>query len=262
MSLVEKFETAAWFMHRPDHWRHACSLAVRKFLTDRDRADVRAQAGTWAESQAAPFDTIVRELGYVGAIGSISEIIGMDRLAEANARVRQCPVKMGGAGDIRLLYFACEAIGAMCVLETGVAYGWSSLAVLSSLSKRERGLLTSIDMPYPKLNNSDWVGVAVPADLREQWRLLRQPDRNGIKKALTVQKGALDLCHYDSDKSYYGRRWAYPLLWNALRPGGVFISDDIQDNFAFRDFSEATEARFWVLESQGKFVGICVKPSG
>ena len=46
----------------------------------------------------------------------------------------------------------------------------------------------------------------------------------------------LDLCHYDSDKSYYGRRWAYPKLWEALKTGGIFISDDIQDNWAFKEF--------------------------
>lgn len=231
-------------------------------MADRDRVDLRAQARDWAGSRAVSLESIIRELGYDGEIGGMREIIGADHLTEATRRADECTVKMGGAGDVRLLYFACETIAAMHVLETGVAYGWSSLAILASLRKRDEGLLTSVDMPYPKMNNSGWVGVVVPDDFRNHWRLLRKPDRNGIKEALTMQNSSLDLCHYDSDKSYYGRRWAYPILWNALRPGGIFISDDIQDNFAFREFVEAKKQRFWVLESQGKFVGICIKSGG
>ena len=71
----------------------------------------------------------------------------------------------------------------------------------------------------------------------------------------------LDLCHYDSDKTYYGRRWAYPKLWKALRPGGIFVSDDIQDNFAFREFVESRSLDYRVVESQGKYVGVCRKTS-
>ena len=41
--------------------------------------------------------------------------------------------------------------------------------------------------------------------------------------------------------------------------GGVFISDDIQDNLAFSDFVRATGARFGVIETAGKFVGIAIK---
>ena len=47
--------------------------------------------------------------------------------------------------------------------------------------------------------------------------------------------GSIDLCHYDSDKSWWGRAYAF-LLWKALKPGGLFISDDIQDNMFFAEF--------------------------
>ena len=49
----------------------------------------------------------------------------------------------------------------------------------------------------------------------------------------------LDLCHYDSDKYYGGRMWAYPKLWKLLREGGILISDDIENNLAFKDFSKS-----------------------
>jgi predicted O-methyltransferase YrrM len=86
--------------------------------------------------------------------------------------------------------------------------------------------------------------------------LIREPDRNGIKKAISILNGTVDLVHYDSDKSYQGRNFGYPLLWDALREGGIFISDDIQDNMAFREFVSKEGAPFAVTESQGKYVGI------
>ena len=67
------------------------------------------------------------------------------------------------------------------------------------------------------------------------------------------------MCHYDSDKSYDGRMWAYPILWRALRPGGIFISDDISDNLAFRDFAAQISATPTVVKFDNKYVGILLK---
>ena len=100
---------------------------------------------------------------------------------------------------------------------------------------------------------------SVPPELATEWTLIREPDQNGLKKALRGLGGAIDLCHYDSDKSYQGRMFAYPLLWQALRPGGIFISDDIQDNLAFRDYFAAAGVEVHVTSSDGKFVGVARK---
>lgn len=260
MAASEKIRTLAWFARRPDHWAHACSLAIRKIRPDLDRPHLRSQAERWAKSKAASLESIAREIGYSNKIVPIQQFLGQERYEAAAARARACPVGMGGPGDLRLLHICCEVTEATRVIETGVAYGWSSFAILGNLAKREGAMLTSVDMPYPKVGNEEWVGIAVPPELRRHWRLIRRPDRNGLRKALKLQDGLLDVCHYDSDKSYYGRRWAYPLLWNALRRGGIFVSDDIQDNFAFKEFVQERGLRFFVTESQGKFVGICLKP--
>src|SRR5690606_10727627 len=70
-----------------------------------------------------------------------------DILKTAQQKEIECPVKMGGPGALELIYYACEFAGAKNVVETGVAYGWSSLATLLSLEKRN-GTLYSSDMPY------------------------------------------------------------------------------------------------------------------
>jgi hypothetical protein len=54
--------------------------------------------------------------------------------------------------------------------------------------------------------------------------------------------------------------FAYPLLWNALRPGGFFISDDIQDNLGFHDFCIKNQFNPVIVESNGKYIGVIKKP--
>jgi class 3 adenylate cyclase len=116
-----------------------------------------------------------------------------------------------------------------------VGYGWSSLALLLSLSRRPGAQLVSTDMPYVDRDNEAWVGCVVPERLRSAWRLIRLADGEAVPRALRLLP-RVDLCHYDSSKRYAARRWSYPRLWSALRPGGCLVSDDIGDNLAFRDF--------------------------
>lgn len=168
-----------------------------------------------------------------------------------------CPVKMGGAGALELLYSACEFTQAKSVIETGVAYGWSSFAILTSLQKRN-GLLYSSDMPYLGQNGDQYVGCVVAEDLKGNWKLFRHADRESLPKILK-ESGEVDVVHYDSDKSYEGMKWAYETLYPRLRKGGVFISDDINDNSAFQDFCEQQKITPVVVEFEGKFVGVFVK---
>jgi predicted O-methyltransferase YrrM len=180
--------------------------------------------------------------------------------AVARHQAAACPVPMGGAGDLDLIYWLAESSAAARVVETGVAYGWSSLAFLLSLRSRPGSKLISTDMPYPNLNNDRYVGCAVPAELRSQWRILRYADRQALPRALK-ELGTIDMCHYDSDKSYEGRMWAYPILWRALKRRGFLISDDIADNIAFREFADSIAVDPIVVNLGGKYIGVLAKPS-
>ena len=258
--MIEILKTGIWFLQRPRFWGHAAALGYRKFVPSRDAPEHRSFATQWAADRASPVHDALRRIGLLTANNTNLPRLPSALLQEAECLATASRVTMGGRGDIDLLYAAVLLSGAERVVETGVAYGWSSLAVLAGLEERGRGKLVSVDMPYPKLNNEAWVGVAVPERLRARWILLREPDRWGIKKALRCFGDTIDLCHYDSDKSYEGREYGYALLWAALRPGGIFISDDIEDNLSFRDFIEARNARFAVTECRGKYVGIACKP--
>lgn len=257
--MMEKLRTLAWFAARPDFWPHAAALAVRRLSPSRDTPAHRARATQWAAERAVP---VAEALTRVGLATSGAEVPQMPEqvLDEARASAARSPVRMGGSGDLELLFAAVRLSGASRVVETGVAYGWSSLAILVAMDDGRDGRLASVDMPYPKMANEAFVGCVVPERLRERWTLVRQPDRFGLDRAIAAFGGSIDLAHYDSDKSWQGRRWAYPRLWAALRPGGVFISDDIQDNMAFAEMIGRLDLPCAVTRSGTKFVGLARKP--
>lgn len=176
----------------------------------------------------------------------------------AKHKFETTPYKMGGRGNTALLYNVCEQVQAKYVAETGVAYGWSSLSVLLSLAKRTDSILISTDMPYPKMGNEDFVGIVVSPELKTHWKLIKESDLSGLPKVLKSIP-YLDVVHYDSDKSYLGRMASYPKLYEKLRSGGIFISDDIEDNLAFKHFCEKLSITPIIISFEQKFVGVFVK---
>ena len=169
----------------------------------------------------------------------------------------------GGEADLDLIYSICKKIKSnnFLILETGVALRWSSLVFLFFLNNN-KGQLFSIDMPYVGKNNHDYVGSVVPNYLRKKWSLYRFPDSIALKKILKKNL-KFDLIHYDSDKSYYGRKKSYEILWNLLKKKGFFISDDISDNYAFINFVKKKKLiknkDYFILKFRNKYIGIAIK---
>ena len=173
----------------------------------------------------------------------------------ATERTKACPVRLGGAANVTLLYSLVTGIRAHRVLESGVAYGWSSLSLLLGLKGVEGGCLVSVDSPYLRLTNDDWVGVAVPPNLRPKWHLLRTSDRIGLTWIRRTEK-PFDIAHYDSDKTPKGRTFGYQMMWQCLRPGGVLVSDDVGDDLSFKNFCGKVGKVPVIVEWNGKYQGI------
>ncbi len=228
------------YAHRPMLWPAMARNIVNKLcgrIPDRAAQDrQRAEAVAWAQRHVVDEAEAMARLGFPAAVPELDQAFPQI-MQTARALVSSIPVRMGGPGQTALIHALCENLGATRVVETGVACGWSSLAILLSLRDRPGAQLCSIDLPYFERHNDQWVGAAVPEDLRGAWTLFRMADREGLPRALK-QIGAIDFAHYDSDKSVAGRLYAYPLLWQALRPGGILMSDDAQDNMGFALFCE------------------------
>ena len=170
----------------------------------------------------------------------------------------KAPVKMGGAGSLSVIYYINEFVSSQKAIETGVAYGWSSFAALASLFRRN-GTLYSSDMPYILQNHSeDFVGCVIPEKYKNHWQLFRYADKESLPKIFD-KTDSFEVVHYDSDKTYDGRMWAYKLLWEKLRKGGIFMSDDVGDNAAFKDFCENKNLKPSVIEFDDKFAGVIMK---
>jgi predicted O-methyltransferase YrrM len=256
---MSKIQSALFYLARPTYWAHLRQRAIKPFLPDLDSRAHRAQATRWADMRALPLADALAELGMIAAPGAPLPAISPALLKTAWENAGRSGCRMGGPGYIELIFAAATLARARCAVETGVAYGWSSLALLAAMRERG-GHLVSVDRPYPAAGNEAFVGIVVPDDYRANWRIVREPDRHGIRKALGSFPGGIDIAHYDSDKSYRGRLYGYAKLWNALRPGGVFISDDIQDNMAFAAFVQARSIAYSVAETHGKYAGIAIKP--
>jgi predicted O-methyltransferase YrrM len=250
-----------WHLKRPIMYpvlfRQAVDKSRRVLFGIDYLAEMRAQAESWCSRRSVTTEEALAQITQLKRTETL-RCQFPDIFKRSEAAAAACPVKMGGAGDLDLLYQLAEYCQARRVIETGVAYGWSSLALLLSLKKRN-GLLVSTDLPYPGLNNDPYVGCVVPDELRKNWKLLRGPDRQRIAEAIKLA-GTLDLCHYDSDKSYSGRMWTYPRLWDALRSDGLFVSDDIGDNMGFADFSRSVVVQPVIVHSSDRYIGILVKP--
>ena len=217
----------------PKFYATMIALIFRKFRPIKDNQEHKEIAKKWCEENLVSYEECMAKLGFRLIK---KEVFSPDHLQKVKRKLEISESDFGGQGHIFLLYCVCENIKALKVLETGVAYGWSSAAILSSISKRS-GKLISVDMPMVGQTDYHLIGVAVNEELKDSWEtVLREPDRHGLNKAIKKHNYSYDLAHYDSDKSYYGRKWSQLLIWKYLRKGGVFISDDIEDNSAFREF--------------------------
>ena len=258
MTIKQKVKSTLWYISRPKYWIQYYHLVKRIIFAIKDSDSEKDKAVSWAKKNAVDYLNALKKIGLEGEIKNFDNKI----LIEANQLASNCKVLMGGPGHIDFIYNAVKLLKAKNVIETGVAYGWSSLAILVGLSENKNdGKLISVDMPYPNRNNEPYVGIVVPKRFQKNWKIIDRPDVTGVPIALKLIQEKIDLCHYDSDKTRAGRSISYPILWKSLKSGGLFISDDIEDNLFFADFVESLNAPFCVVKVNDKqYMGAIRKP--
>ena len=253
--------------------RYALSLhflpAVRARSRERLEAE-RAAALVWRRERAVPPDELAQRLPVPFTLTDVRAAFP-DAFREARARVDACPLEEfggvvnGGAANVDLLYSLARALDARTVVETGVAFGWSTLAFLLATGDRDGAHVFSTDLPHcfnaPRRrwqDGDEWVGAAVPHTLRERWGLFMMADREGLPRALRAA-GPVDLAHYDSDKSLENCAFGYAALWDSLREGGALVAAGVDRNLAFRRFADAVGGDPIVVEGDGNCSGILFK---
>jgi hypothetical protein len=121
------------------------------------------------------------------------------------------------------------------VIETGVARGITSAAVLSALNDNEQGHLYSIDLPPLSNGWMEQSGVAIDPTLRARWTYIRGSSRRRLPR-LIADLEQIDLFVHDSLHTVETMGFEFDCAWGALRTGGVMLSDDIDDSRAFEIF--------------------------
>ena len=177
---------------------------------------------------------------------------------EAADTLARVDVQLGGGGHYAFLYFLTRLRKPEVVVETGVAAGFSSKAILSAMAANGQGKLYSSDFPYCRLEKPEkYIGILVNEDLKKRWKLYIKGDReNLVAMTALLSPNSVGLFHYDSDKSYSGREFAYQTIQPYLSNDSICIFDDIQNNWHFRDFVNANDCRWKVFEFGGKYLGL------
>jgi predicted O-methyltransferase YrrM len=223
-------------------------------LMEPSPAAAAASAARWLDARAVDSAAFRRALHQELATEAAAFA---DRLHESfEDRVPAQYRGMGGGGDYALLYLLVRLRRPTVVVETGVAQGWTSEAILSALHVNGHGHLWSSDFPYWRMDSpEDGIGLMVDPAHRERWTLHTKGDQINLP-IIVAEAGPIDLLHYDSDKSVRGRRRAMGVLEPRLSARALVVFDDVNDNDAFQRFVAARPWEHRVLAYRNKKIGI------
>ncbi len=229
----------------------------KRFMDDKGRHSPSENLN-WIESHRSDF----KELAISLDAALWEETSKVSKILEKNAEkiLENIEYSLGGGGIYPFLYFITRYTEPDCIVETGVAAGFSSVSFLEAIKINGRGRLYSSDFPYFRLPNPEsYIGILVEDSLKENWELYIDGDEANLPGILN-SAGKIDVFHYDSDKSYSGRKTAVSIIESALSKDSIILMDDIEDNSFFYDYIEKTSAESWyIFEFKGKYVGMIGK---
>jgi len=156
-------------------------------------------------------------------------------------------------GEIIARLYIIRVLRPCTVIETGVAAGISSAYILKALHHNKMGMLYSIELPTSSQSRRDhWIlygreiGYAIPQSLKTRWKLVLGNSKEKLPELLNTL-GTLDVFLHDSLHTYEHVTFEYEGAWEALKRGGILLSDDVNLNKAFEDFCRRHNARYIVI---------------
>ena len=129
---MSKLRSAIFYLGKPSYWPHFQQKLLKPFLPNLDTRAHRAKATRWARRRAMSLPGALAQLGIVTDRRAPLPAMSDQLMQRAIERARRSGCAMGGPGYIELIYAAARLTGARQAIETGVAYGWSSLALLAA----------------------------------------------------------------------------------------------------------------------------------
>jgi predicted O-methyltransferase YrrM len=180
----------------------------------------------------------------------------------------------GGLGleESKFLYALIRSRKPEIVLETGVCNGVSSTIILQALHENQKGKLVSVDFPevegmvysegtfwagkggaaIPKDKEPGWI---IPEHLRYRWEVHLGKSQE-ILPSIVNQLSKIDIFIHDSEHSYECMMFEYETVYPKLIKKGILISDDVNWNTAFKEFSERYKLKDYYFSNN---VGYIIK---
>lgn len=156
----------------------------------------------------------------------------------------------GDAGFVRTIWCVTRHVKASRVIETGVAHGVTSRFVLEALERNGDGHLWSIDLPPMEPEWRKQVGIATDGRYSDRWSYINGSSRRRLPSLLS-RVGPIDVFIHDSLHTERNVRFELDQAWEAVRPGGALIVDDVDSNCGFQSFRETfTGHRSFVCEAE------------
>jgi hypothetical protein len=169
----------------------------------------------------------------------------------------------GDPGLVRLAWCVTHHLRPDVAIETGVARGMTTAAVLRALAENDSGHLFSIDLP-PLAESGLRVqtGAAIRSEDTARWTLLKGSSRSMLPR-LIHEVRRVDLFVHDSMHTTRNVRFELEQVWPVLASGGVMLADDVERNQGFQLFTTAhPDCRSFVLRADDHraLFGCVVKP--
>ena len=160
------------------------------------------------------------------------------------------------------LYVLCKIMKPNNVVETGVAYGLSSMYILQAIHENKKGILYSIDSVFRPWESEKMIGSAIPSHLRSNWRFVFGSSSQKLKKLLN-SIGPIDIFFHDSLHTFKNMMFEFEAAWPYVNKNVFLISDDISSNNAFYEFYSKFNLEPITLSQKttdNTFLGIIRKP--
>ncbi len=159
----------------------------------------------------------------------------------------------------KFLYILCRILKPKNIIETGVAYGLSSIYILKALEKNQSGILHSIDSVFRPWQNEEMIGAIIPDELKSRWNFVLGKTSDKLEE---VFKEVCDVGVFihDSLHTYKNMIFEFECAEKNLKNGGIIISDDVLENDAFFDFTNKSGLENYLIKvKDDSGLGVSIK---
>ena len=152
-----------------------------------------------------------------------------------------------------LLYAVVKAKNPKVVIETGVANGITTNAIMKALElSNNNGELHSFDILQE--TSKAYIG-------KGKWNFHLLSSKNTYKQIVNVitKLPKADIWVHDSNHGYRWQKFEYLLALKSLNTGGILISDDVDASSAWGELSKTHFRKSFIVFDSRKFIGIAFK---